>query len=47
MIQQEDASREQKRYLLELLIKCFEQSGQDAEGDIYREQLKELRAAES
>lgn len=46
MIQQEDSSLEQKRYLLELLIKCFEQSGQDAESDIYREQLREIRAAE-
>ena len=46
MIQQEDASREQKRYLLELLIKCFEQSGQDAESDIYREQLREIRTGE-
>ncbi len=46
MIQQEESSIEQKRFLLELLIKCFEQSGQSSEGDIYREQLRSMRGAE-
>ncbi|MBX9689392.1 MAG: tetratricopeptide repeat protein [Candidatus Obscuribacterales bacterium] len=46
MIQMDDASTEQKRYLLELLIKCFEQSGQSSESEIYREQLRDLRSRE-
>lgn len=45
-ILRDKASREQKRFLLELLIKCFEQSGQDSDGDIYREQLRLIRASE-
>ena len=44
MIQADDTSVENKRFVLELLIKCFEQSGQDAESDIYKEQLKSIRA---
>ncbi len=44
--QQEESSVEQKRFLLELLIKCFEQSGQSSEGEIYREQLRTIRGFE-
>ncbi len=44
MIQKEDASNSRKRYLLELLIKCFEQSDQDAEAEVYREQLKAIKS---
>ena len=45
-IQKKTAGREQKRYLLELLIKCYEQSGQEAESDGYRQNLRDIRQAE-
>lgn len=47
MIQGDDTSLDKKRIVLELLIKCFEQSGQDAESEIYREQLKAIRARDA
>lgn len=43
MIQQDDASPQKKRYVLDLLVKCFEQSGQSDEGEVYREQLKSIK----
>lgn len=46
MIQCQDASLDDKRNLLELLIKCFEQSDQDSEAEIYRQQLRSLRLGE-
>lgn len=47
IIQCEDSNPENKRFVLELLIKCFEQSGQDAECDVYREQLRAIRSKDT
>lgn len=43
LILSEDGSAEKKRFVLELLIKCFEQSGQEAESEVYKEQLRAIR----
>lgn len=42
MLQQEQTSPAAKRHVLQLLIKCFEQSGQGTEAGVYRQQLKTI-----